>query len=152
MAKSKSKKAGEKPDNLGRLLRQTSQTWANAVAEDVARRGHDGFSLPRADMLARLKSSSGVRVTDIAAGTGFTKQAVGQIVGDLEKLGYVRRETDPGDARARRLICTDAGNAFLESVDKATKTANRLLASPLDKTERKRLLKLLKKLPSPADA
>lgn len=151
MAKSKSK-TGEKSENLGRLLRQASQTWATAVADHVARRGHDGFSLPRADMMARLKSSSSVRVTDIAAGTGFTKQAVGQIVGDLEKLGYVRREPDPEDARARRLICTEAGHAFLASVDKATKAADRLLASSLDKTERKRLLKLLKKLPSPADA
>ena len=54
-----------------------------------------------------------MRTTDIAARAGITKQAVGQIVDELEALGYVRREPDPADARARLVVYTERGKASM---------------------------------------
>jgi DNA-binding MarR family transcriptional regulator len=45
----------------------------------------------------------GVRLTDLAARAGVTKQAVGQLVDDLVAMGAVERIADPHDRRAKRI-------------------------------------------------
>ena len=45
----------------------------------------------------------GIRLTDLAARVGVTKQAVGQLVDDLEQLGMVEKIDDPDDRRAKRI-------------------------------------------------
>ena len=51
----------------------------------------------------------GSRLTDLAASAGFTKQAVGEAVTELERLGYVTRVPDPLDGRAKIIQLTDRG-------------------------------------------
>jgi len=55
----------------------------------------------------------GTRATELARRTGMTKQAVGQVVRDLERQGYVERSPDPTDSRATLVGFTDAGWRFL---------------------------------------
>jgi DNA-binding MarR family transcriptional regulator len=52
---------------------------------------------------------NGSRLTDLAEASGFTKQAVGEAVTELEKLGYVERLPDPTDGRAKIIKLTDWG-------------------------------------------
>lgn len=53
----------------------------------------------------------GSRLTELAAQSGFTKQAVGEAVADLESLGFVERAPDPGDGRAKIIRLTAEGEA-----------------------------------------
>jgi DNA-binding MarR family transcriptional regulator len=39
----------------------------------------------------------------------MTKQAMSELVVDLERLGYLRRRPDPGDGRAKLIELTDRG-------------------------------------------
>ena len=55
----------------------------------------------------------GIRLTDLAARVGVTKQAVGQLVDDLADLGMVERISDPTDKRARRVRFSRRGHAAL---------------------------------------
>jgi DNA-binding MarR family transcriptional regulator len=55
----------------------------------------------------------GTRVTDLAERLGVTKQAVSQLVDDLERHGVLERVVDPDDARARRVRFTALGRAGL---------------------------------------
>jgi DNA-binding MarR family transcriptional regulator len=55
----------------------------------------------------------GTRITDLAERLGITKQAVSQLVDDLEALGVVERKPDPEDARARRVAFTELGRQGL---------------------------------------
>jgi DNA-binding MarR family transcriptional regulator len=51
----------------------------------------------------------GSRLTDLAAQSGVTKQAVGEFVDELQALGYVERAPDPLDGRAKIIRLTDRG-------------------------------------------
>jgi DNA-binding MarR family transcriptional regulator len=53
----------------------------------------------------------GDRLTSLAERAGMTKQAVGEVVSELEKLGYAERVPDPGDGRAKIIKLTERGNA-----------------------------------------
>ena len=53
----------------------------------------------------------GARGTTIAARANITPQAAGELVDDLERLGYVVRQPDPDDRRAKRIILTERGQA-----------------------------------------
>ena len=51
----------------------------------------------------------GSRLTHLADSAGLTKQAVGEAVDDLQKLGYVERVADPSDGRAKLVKLTAKG-------------------------------------------
>jgi DNA-binding MarR family transcriptional regulator len=55
----------------------------------------------------------GIRLTELAARVGTTKQAVGQLVDDLVALGMVERIADPADKRAKRVRFSRRGHAAL---------------------------------------
>lgn len=55
----------------------------------------------------------GIRLTDLAAKVGVTKQAVGQLVDDLAALGMVERVSDPDDSRAKRIRFSRRGYGAL---------------------------------------
>jgi DNA-binding MarR family transcriptional regulator len=57
----------------------------------------------------RFVDEGGSRLTDLAETAGLTKQAVGEVVADLERLGYVERGADPQDGRAKVIRLTDLG-------------------------------------------
>jgi DNA-binding MarR family transcriptional regulator len=62
--------------------------------------------------LFRATELDGCRITELAVRTGTTKQSVHELVVRLERLDYLRREVDPDDVRARRILLTDRGRAL----------------------------------------
>ncbi|MCP4444251.1 MAG: winged helix DNA-binding protein [Myxococcales bacterium] len=54
-------------------------------------------------------SLEGTRITTLAARMEISKQAVGQVVEELEQMGLVRRVPDPSDGRAKLVKFTAAG-------------------------------------------
>jgi DNA-binding MarR family transcriptional regulator len=55
----------------------------------------------------------GSTASELGRRLGVSKQAAAKTVASLEKVGYVRREPDPGDARAVRLQRTARGEEML---------------------------------------
>ncbi len=89
-----------------------------AVNDDVLARLQDaGF--------AGLRLSHGYFFQHLVAGPqpvgtlaerlAVTQQAVSKTAGELERLGYVERTRDPGDARVRRVGLTTRGRAAVEA-------------------------------------
>jgi DNA-binding MarR family transcriptional regulator len=60
-------------------------------------------------VMAHIDIDGGTRLSTIAARANITPQAVGELVDDLERLGYVVRQPDPDDRRAKRILLTDRG-------------------------------------------
>ena len=63
--------------------------------------------------ITRHLAVGGSRLTDLALSAGMSKQAMGDLVDQCEAWGIVRREADPHDRRARRVVFTESGLAWL---------------------------------------
>ncbi|MEZ4472570.1 MAG: MarR family transcriptional regulator [bacterium] len=91
----------------------------------------------------------GTRITDLAERMQVSKQAVSQLVADLEAAGVVARVPDAADARARRVVFTDRGRgAMLHGLGVLRALEAELAAAvgPLDPL-RDALLRILASLP-----
>ncbi len=62
-------------------------------------------------VFAHIDVDGGTRLTTLAARANITPQAMGELVDDLERLGYVVRQPDPEDRRAKRIVLTPRGVA-----------------------------------------
>jgi DNA-binding MarR family transcriptional regulator len=52
----------------------------------------------------------GTRLTELAERAHMTKQSVGEVATELERLGYLERAPDPIDGRAKIIRLTDRGH------------------------------------------
>ncbi len=87
-----------------------------ALADEVQRRiAADGLDdLRFADGVVFQHLVAGPRtIGSLAERLGVTQQAASKAVGDLERRGYVKREADPGDRRARQVALTERGDAAI---------------------------------------
>ena len=66
---------------------------------------------PAMARIAGQIAEEGSRVTELAERCRITKQSASELVGQLERAGYVSRVTDPGDARAKLVILAARGRA-----------------------------------------
>jgi DNA-binding MarR family transcriptional regulator len=102
------------PD-LGMLIGQLGRALQEELFSRLAEQGHPQVR-PRHGTVLAVLPASGVRATELAQRSGQHKQIVGVIVDELERLGYVRREADPADRRAKLVVPTETG---LDEIDKA---------------------------------
>ncbi|WP_405491763.1 MarR family winged helix-turn-helix transcriptional regulator [Streptomyces sp. NBC_00096] len=77
--------------------------------------GHADGLRPLHGMAFQALGGAGATATELAERLGVTKQAAGQIVDDLERRGYVRREPHPGGGRRKLVVLTDAAGAHLRA-------------------------------------
>lgn len=61
----------------------------------------------------------GIRLTELADRAGMTKQAMSELVVELERLGYLHRSPDPSDGRAKLIGFTDKGRAAVKAAMRA---------------------------------
>jgi len=69
--------------------------------------------------ITRHLSLQGSRLIELADSAGMTKQAMGDLVTQCEAWGLVQRTPDPQDARARRIVFTETGLAWLRAFEQA---------------------------------
>ena len=106
--------AALRQNSVGRLLMRASRLYNEAAIEGVRAQGHPDLTIFHAAVLPHV-DIDGVRLGQLAQRAGMTKQSASQAVGDLERLGYLRREADPDDRRSQRVAFTDRGRDFLRA-------------------------------------
>jgi DNA-binding MarR family transcriptional regulator len=80
--------------------------------------------------ITRHLELGGSRLTDLAHRAGVSKQAMGQLVDQCEAWGLVQRQNDLHDGRARRVMFTAVGLAWLTAFEEAvTQTEAELRAA-----------------------
>jgi DNA-binding MarR family transcriptional regulator len=98
--------------NVGVLFQQLARVFERRVRATLRARGHTELQ-PSHQVVFVSLGRSGTRLTDLARRAGMTKQAMGQIIDDLEELGYVERRPDPADRRAKIVRLTATGLEFV---------------------------------------
>lgn len=111
--------------HLGRRLGEALRRFDARVLALIS--ANDEVPLALANLAARDKVGAahihitrhlppaGARLTELARAAGMSKQAMADLVNQCEAWGLVRREPDPLDARARRVVFTADGLAWLEA-------------------------------------
>ena len=115
--------------HLGRLLGQAMRRFDARVLHLMAHNVDVPLALSnlaaRAQVSAahihitRHLSLQGSRLSELAESAGMSKQAMGDLVTQCEAWGLVQRTPDPQDARARRIVFTEAGLAWLRAFEQA---------------------------------
>ena len=90
------------------LLFETAEAMRSEVFQRLEKAGY-GDVRPSHGCVFRNVDVQGLRLTEIADMAAITKQAVGEVVSDLELLGYVERVADPADRRAKIIRLTAKG-------------------------------------------
>jgi DNA-binding MarR family transcriptional regulator len=108
--------------HLGRLMGEALRRFdarvlalSNLAARDQVGAAHIHIT--------RHLAVGGSRLTDLALSAGMSKQAMGELVDQCEAWGLVRREADPHDRRARRVLFTASGLDWLEAFRRAVAQA-----------------------------
>ena len=101
----------EPPDmrpDVGVLAGHLLFAFQRDLFERLAAEGHADLR-PRHGIVMAYIDAEGTRASDLAQRSGRHKQVVGTIIDELERLGYVVREPDPSDRRAKLVVPTDLG-------------------------------------------
>lgn len=99
--------------SIGRLFHRAARAYGELALVKLHALGYDRLTMVHTSLIANL-DLEGTRITTLAERAGVTKQAMGQIVDDLEQRQFIRREPDPADKRATMIRFTDLGWTFLE--------------------------------------
>jgi DNA-binding MarR family transcriptional regulator len=97
------------PRPLPALLTEVKIAAIDKLRERIADAGHPEIREGHGCVFGFIDLEHGSRLTELAASAGLTKQAVGEAVTELDRLGYVSRVPDPHDGRAKIIKLTDRG-------------------------------------------
>lgn len=96
------------------LILVAQRAGDRAIRRGIATRGFD-VRPSHSAVLANIDIASGTRSTALAERAGVTKQAIGELVDDLEKRGFVTRVVDPADKRAKLVQLTTKGRKAIDA-------------------------------------
>jgi DNA-binding MarR family transcriptional regulator len=98
----------EGEDALAPALAATNRAFTTTTMAKIASAGFPGVTPAFASFLLLL-DTIGARPTALAERAGITKQAISQLVRELEARGYVEQVPDRTDTRAKIVRLTDRG-------------------------------------------
>ena len=100
--------SGEVSPYVGALLRVAWQWVREQMYAGVVAAGFDDLTAAHVG-LWRYPGLDGLRPSQLADQRGITKQSVNDLLGHLERNGYLIREPDSADGRARVIRLTSRG-------------------------------------------
>lgn len=126
---------------LGRAAARASALLAAGFAEHGnGLRGH------HYRLLAALEQWGPESQADLGRDTGIDRSDVTAALGDLEALGLVEREVDPGHRRRKIVSITESGSATLRELDGVLDGIQRELLAPLPASQRKQFVEIMRRL------
>jgi DNA-binding MarR family transcriptional regulator len=118
--------------NIGRLLNNAVRRFEARVLELMSASGHVETRIAHVSLTRNL-DVEGTRLTELARRASMSKQAMGELVDQCADLGLVDRIADPSDGRARIVMFTPAGLAWLDAFRDAVDLAEQEMRTELGK-------------------
>jgi len=125
-----------------------SRTYArsHALLNDGFADSASGLRSYHYRLLAALEESGPVTQADLGRSTSVDRSDVVNVLAELERRGLVQRTVDPTNRRRNIVRITSAGRKQLRALDKVIDAVQQRVLEPLTETERRQLIKLLRKL------
>lgn len=96
-------------------LLRTRMAFRRAMQRNLKRR-EAGITFEMLQVLSSLWDEQGISQQVLAERTAKGKACLTNLMNNLEKKGYVRREEDPADRRNKLVFLTPAGEALHEQI------------------------------------
>jgi DNA-binding MarR family transcriptional regulator len=100
---------------IGALLRIPFETVRDRMLAGLHQRGYSDLIAAHLDVF-QYPGPENQRPSELATAIGMSKQALNYLLGQLEQLGYLTRETDNSDQRSKRIFLTPRGRAAIEAI------------------------------------
>lgn len=113
-------KGKETDPDLGVLAAGLLFRVQGELSRHMSEQGFDDVS-PRHGTVLAFLDQEGIRPTELARLSGRNKQTIGAILDELENLGYITREPDPRDRRAKLIVPTARGRDSMRLSDQFVK-------------------------------
>jgi DNA-binding MarR family transcriptional regulator len=124
------------------LVALAERHLAEGLQAHLVAAGFDDHRVVHHNVMAHV-TFEGIRLTELAEKAGITKQAMSELVLDLERLGYLIRNPDPDDRRAKLITFTDKGRAAVSEAMRAFAQTESALGERSLRSLRRGLLKIL---------
>jgi DNA-binding MarR family transcriptional regulator len=99
-------------DDLGFLLAKATQHWNEHLQARFRAAGWGAVRPSYGSILVPLFEEDALRMGELARRARLSKQTMTTMVRLLERDGLVRREPDPEDGRASRVVLTEKARRF----------------------------------------
>ena len=100
-------------NNLVRLLIEFSKDFERRTLRALQDRGHTDIRPSHSVLFSNLGLGA-VRVTELAERAQVTQQAMGKMLKEVERMGYIERGVDQKDKRAKEIRLTEKGVDMVE--------------------------------------
>ena len=130
--------------NTGFLLAKAMQRWNELLVERFRAAGFPEVRPSYGSVLLPLFEQDGLRIGEIGRRARLSKPSMTALVSQCETDGLVRRERDPADGRAFRIVLTARGRRFGEVAEAALRELDALVAARLGRNDVDALVRGLK--------
>ncbi|MDQ3823230.1 MAG: MarR family transcriptional regulator [Actinomycetota bacterium] len=131
--------------HVGRLLVAAERRFNDDLIGTLHAKGFDDIRPSHGAVFANV-DAEGTRPSELARRAEMTKQAMGELIADLEAKGYVERRRDPRDGRASLVALTARGRLVDRAADRAIARIERIYARRLGRARFEALQALLEDL------
>ena len=134
-------------DDFAPALGAASRTLIAAVMVKAGECGFKDITPAFASLMPHLDPmGAGTRAQELAQRLGVTKQAMSQLIRELQTRGYVEQVSDPTDTRAKLIRLTKRGIALRAACHQMRSAINEVALRALGPARLKRLQKDLVEL------
>jgi DNA-binding MarR family transcriptional regulator len=103
------------PPLIGALLRVPWEAVQRHMLKRLHERGFDDLDAAHLSVF-QYPGPQGARPSELAARLRISKQALNYLLGELERLGYLERRSDPDDLRSKRVVLTRRGKSAIRVI------------------------------------
>ena len=125
--------------HMGRLLGHALRRFDARVMQLLARSAQAPMALSNLASREQVSAAhihllrhlplAGTTNVALAHSAGMSKQAMADVLSQCEAWGLIARQPDPSDRRAKRVVFTDTGLAWLGAFEAAVQQAEREMAA-----------------------
>jgi DNA-binding MarR family transcriptional regulator len=137
------------PPLIGALLRMPWEAVQRRMLELLHERGFGDLDAAHLNVF-QYPGPQGARPSELATRLRMSKQALGYLLGELERLGYLERRPDPDDLRSKRIVLTPRGTSAILVIRDAVAEMETAWSKRLGPKRFAQLRKLLVELDEPA--